>query len=45
MYLSRFDLQILHQSAKKEKLPYSIMLIPDTLSRRSKVDIEHDNKD
>jgi hypothetical protein len=45
MYLSRFDLQILHQSAKKEKLPYSIMLISDTLLRRSKVDIEDDNKD
>jgi hypothetical protein len=45
MYLSRFNLQILYQSAKKEKLPYSIMLIPDTLSRRSRVDIEDNNKD
>jgi hypothetical protein len=45
MVKGRFDLQILQQSAKKEKLPYSIMLIPDTLSRRSKVDIEDDNKD
>jgi hypothetical protein len=45
MYLSRFDLQILHQSAKKKKLPYSIMLIPNTSSQRSKVDTEDDNKD
>jgi hypothetical protein len=45
MYLSRFELQLIHQSAKKEKLAHSIMLIPDTLSRGSRIEVGDDNKD
>jgi hypothetical protein len=45
MYLSRFELRLIHQSAKKEKLAHSIMLIPDTLSRGSRIKVGNDNKD
>jgi hypothetical protein len=45
MYVSRFELQIIHQSAKKEKLAHSIMFIPDTLSHGSRINTEDDNND
>jgi hypothetical protein len=44
MYLSRFELKLIHQSAKKEKLAHSIMLIPNTLSRGSRIEVGNDNK-
>jgi hypothetical protein len=43
MYLGRFELIMVHVSAKKDKLATSIMFVPDTLSQGSKVNIDDDN--
>jgi hypothetical protein len=45
MYISRFELQIIHQSAKKEKLAHSIMFIPNTLPCGLRINTEDDNND
>jgi hypothetical protein len=44
-YLGRFELKMVHMSAKKDKLATSIMFVPDTLSRGSRINTDNNNTD